>query len=317
MSKVTKTVAAFFMALCAIVTASAFASCGGEEKDNGKVEVTLSGITVDSSSATTEYVVGEELLTDGLVVKAQYSDSSEKTLPLSSCTFTGFDSSTTNDNLTITVTYETMTATYSVKIIEFVETTYAGIGKAAIDQTGQVAETLYKITLLSPSVCRVYTTLVGYSAFFECSYSIDEDILTLGECTVAGVVRDGADVELESMLPGYGGLATKEFTVYDGGYMVADPVVRGESYAGKITLGSGETYYIVDILDATTCKVYTDVSAVAGSYGISALAVDGTYTLDGTTLTITAAPEGAASYVWGYIASTFTINASEGTLAAA
>ena len=96
--------------------------------DNGKVELTVQGtttgatlqmtyITIDKSveapvleslqvTAPTivEYELGEELNTDGMVVKAVYSDGSSKVLTAEQYTLSGFSSDTAGTK-TVTVSY--------------------------------------------------------------------------------------------------------------------------------------------------------------------------------------------------------------------
>lgn len=113
--------------------------------DNGKVELTVQGtttgatlqmtyITIDKSveapvleslqvTAPTivEYELGEELNTDGMVVKAVYSDGSSKVLTAEQYTLSGFSSDTAGTK-TVTVSYTeneiTQTASFDVTVKE-------------------------------------------------------------------------------------------------------------------------------------------------------------------------------------------------------
>ena len=76
----------------------------------------LESITVTPPSKT-DYTVGEEFNDEGMVVKAQYSDGSNPTLTKSDYQ-TNFDTvnKTVGDNKTVTVTYKSKTATFTVNI---------------------------------------------------------------------------------------------------------------------------------------------------------------------------------------------------------
>ena len=77
---------------------------------------TVTGISVKTQPAKTEYWVGESLNTTGLTLTATYSDGSTKTIT-EGFTVSGF-SSTTAGTKTVTVTYEGKTATFTVQVKE-------------------------------------------------------------------------------------------------------------------------------------------------------------------------------------------------------
>ena len=78
-------------------------------------------IFVDSSNAKVEFKINSEFDSTGLEVTVCYDNDDTETVPLSECTFSGFDSSTlTTDGIpgTITITWKNFTAQYSVYIVE-------------------------------------------------------------------------------------------------------------------------------------------------------------------------------------------------------
>jgi len=79
-------------------------------------EPTITGITVKTQPAKTEYWVGESLDTTGLTLTATYSDGSTQEIT-EGFTVTGFDSATAGEK-TVTVTYEDFTATFTVTVKE-------------------------------------------------------------------------------------------------------------------------------------------------------------------------------------------------------
>ncbi len=94
------------------VMALAFSACGEESKE-------LTSISVDSSAAKTEYTVGEEFSSDGIVVTANYSDSSTETVSSGNYTVdSSAYSSTTAGTYSIVVSYSGMSASYSVTVSE-------------------------------------------------------------------------------------------------------------------------------------------------------------------------------------------------------
>ena len=102
---------ASLVAALLVAAALVFTGCPSSTDE----EVTLSSISVDASSATTTYTVGDTFSSDGVVVTATYSDSTTGTIANSECTFTGHDISTAGTQ-TVTVTYKEKTATYEIKV---------------------------------------------------------------------------------------------------------------------------------------------------------------------------------------------------------
>jgi len=77
----------------------------------------LASIAVTTTPDDTEYVVGQNIVYDGLVVTATYGDASTAIVPFEELTITGFDSTTPVPEQIITVTYGDQTATFTVDII--------------------------------------------------------------------------------------------------------------------------------------------------------------------------------------------------------
>lgn len=114
MMKKTKLIALFALAAAVLVLVVAFTACG----DSEPTEPTIKSISVDASEAKTEYLIGDKFSSDGVKVFAKMSDDTTKTIKISGCTFSGFNSATATASQTITVTYEGKTATYTVMIKE-------------------------------------------------------------------------------------------------------------------------------------------------------------------------------------------------------
>lgn len=72
-------------------------------------------IALDTSSVKTTYLTGEEFTYEGLIVKAVKRDGGEEIIPLEDCEVSGVDTETMGTKV-VTVTYEKMTATYSIKV---------------------------------------------------------------------------------------------------------------------------------------------------------------------------------------------------------
>ncbi len=99
----------------------------------------LTGITVEGPTKT-EYVVGQPFNSAGLVVKAQYTVSAEKTLNSSEYSFTPPDTSTVGEKK-VTVSYEGETAEFTITVIAKTVTAFTVTG--TLDNPSQyIGETL-------------------------------------------------------------------------------------------------------------------------------------------------------------------------------
>ena len=86
------------------------------------VTVTEAGATVTSIAITTEptkkiYQIGEQLDLTGMVVEANYSNQTHRTLENSEYTVSGFDSSVANNALPVTVSFSGKSAQFTVRIM--------------------------------------------------------------------------------------------------------------------------------------------------------------------------------------------------------
>ena len=83
-------------------------------------EATLTSIELTTAPTKAEYLIGEELDVTGGILTLTYSDNTteEITLDTEGVEITGFDSSIANDALVVTVSYEGMTDTFTIAIIE-------------------------------------------------------------------------------------------------------------------------------------------------------------------------------------------------------
>ncbi|MBU9726215.1 bacterial Ig-like domain-containing protein [Diplocloster modestus] len=80
-------------------------------------EKVLTSIRIDQNPGKMEYLIGEELNLDGLVVTAVYDDESEEPLAGGSYSVTGFDSDTEGTK-TVTIQYKEQTAEFTVQVKE-------------------------------------------------------------------------------------------------------------------------------------------------------------------------------------------------------
>ncbi len=77
---------------------------------------TVQSIAVNSTGHKTEYRVGDPLDVTGLTIEAVYSNGDRRTVPVMADMVSGFDSSVAAERQTLTIRYESQTATYTVKI---------------------------------------------------------------------------------------------------------------------------------------------------------------------------------------------------------
>lgn len=89
------------------------------------VKIALESIAVNTENAKTEYLLGEEFSTEGIVVEAVYNDGSTRELTADEYTITGFDSNVIGPK-EITVTYTEggteLTASFTVQVSLTVDT---------------------------------------------------------------------------------------------------------------------------------------------------------------------------------------------------
>ena len=104
---------------------------GCEEPDSSPDPVTLSGIAVTVQPEKTVYAIDETLDTTSMVVTATYSDETKKAVTeytISPATFT-----TAGDEIEVTVTYGSKTATFNVKVTALAPFTAAPVLTLAAD----------------------------------------------------------------------------------------------------------------------------------------------------------------------------------------
>ncbi len=87
------------------------------EADEKKEEAKISKLEV-SGEYKTDYVIGDELDLDGIVIKAVYDDNSEEEISVDKVDVTGFDKETAGEQ-TLTLTYEKVSAEIKVTVSEF------------------------------------------------------------------------------------------------------------------------------------------------------------------------------------------------------
>jgi len=110
----------FGIAAIIVAIALLLAGCGNGTNGNGGGTTptggkTLTGIAVTAQPAKTVYAIGETLSTAGMVVTATYSDGSKEAV--TGYTTSGFSSATAGPK-TVTVTYQGMTAAFTVTVTD-------------------------------------------------------------------------------------------------------------------------------------------------------------------------------------------------------
>ena len=133
-----------------------------------KLNATLTKIEVASRPTKTVYEIGEALDTAGLTLKATYSDGSTKTVT-TGFTTSGFSSATAGEK-TVTVTYEGLTATFTVTVQES-QVVDPTAPQLVVDSIQAVAGDTVTVTL----------SLVNSPSFGGMAYDVyfDTDILEL------------------------------------------------------------------------------------------------------------------------------------------
>ena len=83
--------------------------------------IDVEGIEIVSEPSKTDYYVGDDFDSEGLVVHVQYSDDTERVLDHSELVITGFDSSDVELGQVITVTYHEFMDTFEINILKPME----------------------------------------------------------------------------------------------------------------------------------------------------------------------------------------------------
>ena len=88
-----------------------------KDKDDEKEDVKISSLSITNPTKTT-YFVGERLDLSGMIVYVNYSDGSKLLVSNNSVVITGFNSSEEATNQVVTVTYVSVSATFTVNIVK-------------------------------------------------------------------------------------------------------------------------------------------------------------------------------------------------------
>ncbi|MCR4911735.1 MAG: S8 family serine peptidase [Bacilli bacterium] len=88
-----------------------------KDKDNEKEDVKISSLSITNPTKTT-YFVGERLDLSGMIIYVNYSDGSKLLVSNNSVVVTGFNSSEEATNQVVTVTYVSVSATFTVNIVK-------------------------------------------------------------------------------------------------------------------------------------------------------------------------------------------------------
>lgn len=108
-----------FFVLTTLLVVITFSSCSKEDSLE-KIEPNLSElvkISVTSLPDKTTYSLGEPLSLKGLIVEGINSDNSKQRLDITEANISGFSSEKSSDDLTLSVTINKLTTTFSVKVL--------------------------------------------------------------------------------------------------------------------------------------------------------------------------------------------------------
>jgi hypothetical protein len=154
--------------------------------------VTLSSISVNTSEAKTEYIVGEELDTAGLVVTGTYSNGTTAIIAVTASDVTGFNSEESLESQVLTITVGGKSTTYNVaivaKVVEEVILSSIAITSPATKTSYLVGETLDITGLVTTSTYSDNSTKVEILTLdnvtgFDSSVAVESQTLTI---TVGG-----------------------------------------------------------------------------------------------------------------------------------
>ncbi len=108
MKKIVTAVAALLLALLII---------GCQDINDITRQRQLESISLDASSAQTEFVINKTFSSSGLIIYGRYSDNTVDKEPVALATFKGFDSSALTESQLITVSYKGFSASYTISIV--------------------------------------------------------------------------------------------------------------------------------------------------------------------------------------------------------
>jgi hypothetical protein len=108
MKKIATTVAVLLLALLII---------GCQDISDITRQRQLESISLDTSSAQTEFVINKKFSSSGLIIYGRYSDNTVDKEPVALASFKGFDSSALTEGQVITVSYKGFSASYTVSVV--------------------------------------------------------------------------------------------------------------------------------------------------------------------------------------------------------
>jgi len=297
------------LGLAAIITAIAISAllitgCGPDPEPEGPA---LDSITVTPPTKT-DYTVGDELDTTGMVVTAKYNDDTTKTV---TGTLSGYDK-TKAGTQTITVTFEGKTATFTVTVSELgIRYIITSSGTSFTAKKG--TETVGTTGAIQNVIEAIRTDAKGEDCTIQ--FGDGTTVLNIGTQTAAGITFSNTGgtwgaVTLSGKITAAHSAASSRTILIDGPITVTSTgEIAGTGTAGStIRINSN----IAAILNITGGKVST--SATLESYAINNSSTTGRVNISGGTVESTGGNNNYSVLYSGGTSSTVNINITGGTV---
>jgi hypothetical protein len=303
------------------IIACAIAACGapflhepvGPNPTPTTPTITVTGIAITTPPAKTQYNLGEELNTTGMVVTATYSDGSTGAV-------TGYDTSgytkTVLGNQTVTVTYNGKTASFTVNVVDPNRQTVATPAASIAAGTYSAAQSV-TLSCATENAAIYYTTngnnptetSARYSGAINISatttlkaIAVKDGMNNSSVLTAVYTIQTGATVATPTANPAAGAvqkgaevtLATStegaEIWYTTNGNAPAKNGAGSTKYTAKIAINAATTIKAIAVKDG-----WSDSGILTAAYTIQAggVAPGGTYVITGSGTSFTATNGGA------------------------